>query len=79
MSFVTIDTIFDVQVAEFARMKFEAEKIPVLINSMGQAPLLGTATFGGIRIEVPAEYAQRAAAILKSVKEDLDAGKDSPT
>ena len=54
-------------------MKFEAEGIPVLMNSLGQAQL-GFPTFTGIRVEVPEGYAERAAAILKQVKKDLDAG-----
>jgi len=72
MSFVTVDTLFDVRLAEFAQMKFEAEGIPVLMNSLGQAQL-GIPTFTGIRVEVPEGYAERAAAILKQVKKDLDA------
>jgi len=74
MSFVAIDTLSDVSLAEFVRMRFEAEGIPVLMNSMGQAQLAGWA-FGGIRVEVPEEFAQRAAEILKQVKEDLRGSK----
>ena len=77
MSLVIVDTLFDLRIAEFARMKFEAEGIPVLMNSMGQAQIFGTATMGGIRVEVPEEFAERAAAVLKEVKEDLGAGKDT--
>jgi putative signal transducing protein len=78
MSFVTVDTLFEVRIAEFARMKFEAEGIPVLMNSMGQAQLFGAPTLGGIRVEVPAEFAERAVAILKEVKHDLGAdGNDT--
>ena len=77
MSFVTVDTLYDLPLAEFARMKFEAEGIPVLMNSMAQAQLLGWGASGGIRVEVPEEYAQRAAAILKQVKQDLDAKTDT--
>ncbi len=77
MSFVAIDTLFEVPLAEFARMKFEAEGIPVLMHSMGQAQLFGASPFGGIRVEVPEEYAERAAAILKEVRKELDAGKDT--
>ena len=77
MSFVAIDTLFDVRLAEFARMKFEAERIPVLMHSMGQAQLPGWGAPGGIRVEVPEEYAQRAAALLKRVKQDLDAKTDT--
>ena len=77
MSFVTVDTLYDLPLAEFARMKFEAEGIPVLMNSMGQAQLLGGATLRGIRVEVPEEYAQRALAILNEVRKDLNGGKDT--
>jgi hypothetical protein len=73
MSFVTIDTLSDVRLAEFAQMKFEAEGIPVLMNSMGQARLGFAPIVGGIRVEVPEEYAEKATAILKQVKKDLDA------
>lgn len=58
-------------------MKFEAEGIPVLLHSMGQAPLQGWGASGGIRVEVPEEYDQRAVALLKEVKQDLDAKTDT--
>jgi Putative prokaryotic signal transducing protein len=77
MSFVVVDTLYEVPLAEFARMKFEAEGIPVLMNSMGQARLFGPAALGGIRVEVPEEFAERAAAILKEVREELDGSKDT--
>jgi hypothetical protein len=73
MSYVTVETLHDLRVAEFARMKFEAEGIPVLMNSMGLAQLFGELVFGGIRVEVPEEYAERAAALLEEVKQDLAA------
>jgi hypothetical protein len=76
VSFVTIDTLFEVRLAEFAQMKFEAEGIPVLMNSLGQAQL-GIPTFVGIRVEVPEEYAEQAAEILKQVKKDLGASNDT--
>jgi len=75
MGLVAVEILFDVPLAEFARMKFEAEGIPVLMHSMGQAQLFGTAAMGGIRVEVPEEFAERAAAILKEVREELGAGK----
>ena len=77
MSFVTVDTLYELPLAEFVRMRFEAEGIPVLMNSMGQAQLFGAATLRGIRVEVPEELAQRALAILNEVRRDLDAGKDT--
>lgn len=77
MSFVTVETLHDLALAEFARMKFEAEGIPVLMNSMGQARLFGAGTFGGIRVEVPEEFAERAAAILREVKKELDGSKNT--
>lgn len=77
MNYVTVDTLFELRIADFARMKFEAEGIPVLMNAMGQAQLFGAATLGGIRVEVPEEFAERAVAILKEVKEDLDTAKDT--
>ena len=73
MGFVTVQTLHDLRLAEFARMRFEAEGIPVLMNSMGLAQLLGEIAFGGIRVEVPQEYAERAAAVLAEVKRDLAA------
>jgi len=76
MSFVTVDTLYEVSLAEFARMQFEAEGIPVLMNSLGQAQL-GVPTFGGIRVEVPEEYAERAAEILRQLKKDLGASNDT--
>ena len=54
-------------------MKFEAEGIPMLMNSMGLARLIGEFPFGGIRVEVPQEYAKRAAVVLPEVKRDLAA------
>jgi hypothetical protein len=54
-------------------MSFEAEGVPVLMHSMGQAQLGVPTMFGGIRIEVPEEYAKRAADIFEQVKKDLDA------
>jgi putative signal transducing protein len=77
MSFVTVDTIYEVPLAEFARMKFEAEGIPVLMNSMGQAQLFGAGALGGIRVEVPEAFAERAAAILKEVRKELDGSRDT--
>ena len=77
MSYVTVDTLFESRIADFARMRFEAEKIPVLMNGMGEAQLFGAATLGGIRVEVPEEFAERAVVILKEVKEDLSADKDT--
>lgn len=77
MSFVTVDILYELPIAEFARMKFEAEGIPVLMNSMDQARLFGANTLGGIRVEVPEEYAQRALAILNEVRSDLSDGKDT--
>ena len=77
MSYVTVDTLFESRIAEFARMKFEAEGIPVLMNGMGEAQLFGAAILGGIRVEVPEEFAEKAVAILKEVKEDLGADKDT--
>ena len=71
MSFVTIDTLLSVRLAEFVQMRFEAEGIPVLMNSMGQAQL-GYLPIEGVRVEVPEEYAERAADILDQVKKDLD-------
>ena len=73
MGFVTVQTLHDLRLAQFARMKFEAEGIPVLMNSMGLAQLFGEIAFGGIRVEVPEEYAERAAALLAEVKRDLAA------
>jgi hypothetical protein len=73
MSFVTIDTLSDAGLAQFAQMRFEAEGIPVLMNSMGQAQLGFSPIVGGIRVEVPEEYAEQAIAILRQVKEDLGA------
>jgi hypothetical protein len=35
--------------------------------------LLGWGASGGIRVEVPEEYAEQAIAILRQVKKDLDA------
>jgi len=77
MSFVTVDTLYELGLAEFARMKFEAEGIPVLMSSMDEARLRGGATLRGIRVEVPEEYAQRALAVLREVRRDLDGGKDT--
>jgi hypothetical protein len=74
MSYVAVETLFEVRLAEFVQMRFEAEGIPVLMHSIGQAQLFGGPTFGGIRVEVPEEYAVKAADILKQVKRDLDAG-----
>ena len=76
MSFVTVDMLYEVPLAEFARVQFEAEGIPVLMNSLGQAQL-GVPTFGGIRVEVPEEYAERAAEILRQLKKDLGASNDT--
>lgn len=73
MSYVTVETLHDLRLAQFARMKFEAEGIPVLMNSMGLAQLFGEIAPGGIRIEVPQEYAARAAAVLAEVRRDLAA------
>jgi len=58
-------------------MRFEAEGIPVLMNSMGQAQLFGAATLRGIRVEVPEEYAQKALAILNEVRKDLNGTNDT--
>lgn len=69
MSFVTIDILPNVRLAEFVQMRFEAEGIPVLMNSLGQAQL-GWAS-GGVRVEVPEEFAEQAAEILKQVKDDF--------
>ena len=77
MSFVTIDTLFELPIAEFARMRFESEGIPVLMNSMGQAQLFAPGALMGIRVEVPEEFAEKAAAILKQVKNELRADKDT--
>ena len=73
MSFVIIDTLSDIRLAQFVQMKFEAEGIPVLMNSMGQALLGFSPITGGVRVEVPEEYAEKATAILRRVKKDLDA------
>lgn len=77
MSFVAVDTLYDLALAEFARMKFEAEGIPVLMNSMGQARLFGAGALAGIRVEVPEEFSERALAILKEVKKELDGSKNT--
>jgi hypothetical protein len=73
MSYVVVETLHDLRLAEFARMKFEVEGIPALMNSMGLAQLFGELLFGGIRVEVPEEYAARAAVLLAEVKSDLAA------
>jgi hypothetical protein len=72
MSLVTVETLFEISFAEFARMKLEAEGIPVLMHSMGQASLWGASTLGGIRVQVPKEFAERAAIVLKQLREDLN-------
>lgn len=77
MSFVAIETLYDLTLAEFVRMKFEAEGIPVLMNSMGQARIFGAGALAGVRVEVPEEFAERAVAILKEVKKELDGNKDT--
>jgi len=77
MSFVAVETLYDLTLAEFARMRFEAEGVPVLMNSMGQARLFGADALGGIRVEVPEEFAERAVAILKEVKKELDGSKNT--
>jgi hypothetical protein len=72
MSLVTVETLYDEKIAEFARMKFEAEGIPVLMHSMGQASLWGASTLVGIRVQVPEEFAERATIVLKQLREDLN-------
>lgn len=58
-------------------MWFRGEGIPVLMNSMGLAQLFGEFVFGGIRVEVPEEYAARAAVLLEEVRQDLAADVNS--
>jgi Ni,Fe-hydrogenase III large subunit len=77
MSLVTVDTLFDERIAEFARMRLEAEGIPVLLHSMGQALMFGAILLGGVRIQVPEDCAERARVLLKQLKEDLDGGSDT--
>jgi len=72
MSLVTVETLYDERIAEFARMRLEAEGIPVFLHSMGQALMFGASILGGVRVQVPEEYAKEAGILLKQLKEDLD-------
>jgi len=74
MSSVTVDTLFEMRIADFARMKFEAEGIPVLMNATGQALLFWTAIMGGVRVEMPEEFAYRAAAVIHEVMVERGCG-----
>ena len=73
MSLVTVETLYDERIAELARMRLEAESIPVFLHSMGQAMMFGGASIlGGVRVQVPEECAKEAGILLKQLKEDLD-------
>jgi Putative prokaryotic signal transducing protein len=73
MSLVTVETLYDAGIAELARMRLEAEGIPVLLHSMGQAMMFGGAPImGGVRVQVPEGYVKEADILLKQLKEDLD-------
>jgi hypothetical protein len=72
MSLVTVETLYDAKIAELARMRLEAEGIPVLLHSMSQAMMFGGGSvFGGIRVQVPEEHVKEAGILLKQLKEDL--------
>lgn len=72
MSLVTVETLYDARIAELVRMRLEAEGIPVLLHSMGQAMMFGGASImGGVRVQVPGEWAKEAGILLKQLKEDL--------
>jgi len=59
MSLVTVGTLYDEKIAELARMRLEAEGIPVLLHSMAQAMMFGGASIlGGVRVQVPEECAE---------------------
>jgi hypothetical protein len=68
MEMQTVETYFDVGLAEIARMMLEAEGIPVLLHSAGHASLIGGLAVGGIRLQVPSEYEDKARRLLAQLQ-----------
>ncbi|HVL75557.1 MAG TPA: DUF2007 domain-containing protein [Noviherbaspirillum sp.] len=67
---MTIEQFIDVGLAEIARMMLEAEGIPVLLHSAAHASLIGGLAVGGIRLQVPREYAPKAREILRQLNDN---------
>jgi hypothetical protein len=68
MKMQTVETYFDIGLAEIARMMLEAEGIPVLLHSAGHASLIGGLAVGGIRLQVPGEYEDKARRLLAQLQ-----------
>lgn len=65
MTMITIDRYLDLTAAEIARMRLEAEGVPVLLHAAGHASLMGGLAVGGILLQVPAEYEDKARSLLQ--------------
>lgn len=68
MELVTVEHFLDFNLAQIARMMLEAEGIPVLLHSAGHASLIGGLAVGGIRLQVPQEYEDRARGMLAQLQ-----------
>lgn len=72
MSLVTLKRYLDSNAAEIARMKLEAEGIPVHLASAGFVALTGLANaLGGVELQVPAACEREARTILGQLEQDL--------
>ena len=72
VSLVTLKRYLDASAAEIARMKLEAEGIPVHLPSAGFVALTGLANaLGGVELQVPAACEPEARAILDQLEKDL--------
>ncbi|MEM7054816.1 MAG: hypothetical protein AAF446_09755 [Pseudomonadota bacterium] len=78
MALITIDKLYDLTLAQLVRMKLESENIPVHLGSEGFASLFGVqSSYSSVRVQVPAEYENRARRILAALYDDL--GERTPS
>ncbi|MEM1080400.1 MAG: hypothetical protein AAGH65_02350 [Pseudomonadota bacterium] len=72
MALITIDQLYDLTLAQMARMKLESERIPVHLSSEGFASLFGVqSSYSEVKIQVPEEYEQRARRVLDSLYQSI--------
>ncbi len=64
--FVTVATYLSLAEAEPPRLALEAEGIPAMATDESMGSLLGTSTVMGIKLQVAAKDAERAAEVLAS-------------
>jgi hypothetical protein len=77
--FVTIATLFSVSEAEPLRLALEAAGISVLATDETIGEVLASNMVGGIKLQVPAAEAERAAEVLAELRtksESLPGGED---